>query len=151
MIVALSSAVAADWGSCADDLDRLRRAARDGADKANDVKSKYEELENCRRNPNAYDYMRDRCQTKTSDYQSAVRDLESELSTVDRRIRSVRSSCSYDLGGTGSPGGALRQPSGNRLCDLYRSYKGKLPIESLLKTCTQSMPEAECKKCLAQE
>lgn len=165
----LSAASAADWGSCADDLDRLRRAARDAADKANDVKSKSEdveskseEFENCKRYPDMYDLLGDRCRSKASDYESALSDyesalsdLESELGTVDSRIRSVRSSCEYDLGTTGLP--SLSQPppsrSGNRACALYRSYKGKLPLETLLKTCTQSqsMSEAECKKCLADE
>ena len=151
----LSTGSAADWGSCADDLDRLRRAARDAADKANDVKSKSEEFENCKRYPDVYDLLGDRCRSKASDYQSALSELESELGTVDSRIRSVRSSCGYDLGTTGSPSLSQPQPSGsrNRYCALYRSYKGKLPLETLLETCTQSqsMSEAECKKCLADK
>ena len=172
----LSAASAADWDSCADDLDRLRRAARDAADKANDVKSKSddvksksEEFENCKRYPDMYDLLRDRCRSKASDYQSAqsdyrsalsdyqnaLSDLESELGTVDSRIRSVRSSCGYALGTTGSPSFSQPQPSGsgNPACALYRNYKGKLPLETLLKTCTQSqsMSEAECKKCLADK
>jgi hypothetical protein len=43
-----NSIFAADWYSCADDLDSLRRAARDASDAASDVKSKAEELENCK-------------------------------------------------------------------------------------------------------
>ncbi len=147
----LSAASAADWGSCAYDLDRLRRAVRDAADKANDVKSKAEELENCRLFPSTFDYMRDRCRSIAFDYQSAVNSLESELSMVDSRIRSVRLSCGYNFGDLRSPVGAPQQSYRDRLCELYRSYKGKVPLEGLLKICEQSMSEAECKKCLELE
>lgn len=146
-VVVTSAVLAADWDSCADDLDRLRRATRDAADKASDVKSKAEEFENCRRYPDVYDLWRDGCRSKGSEYQSAVRDLESELSTVDSRIRSVRFSCGYDLGSTASP--RLHSPeTGNQVCDLYRSYLGRLPLDALLKTCLRSMSETDCRKCL---
>jgi len=141
------SARAVDWDSCADDLDRLKRAARDASDKANEVKSAAEELENCKRYPSS-EY--DGCRSKASSYQSAVSDLESELSTVDSRIRSARSSCGYSLGGTGTAVRTTRQPTENPMCELYRSYKDKLPLEYLVKACMQSMSEAECKKCLNQ-
>jgi len=36
------------------------------------------------------------------------------------------------------------------MCDLIRSYKNRLPLETLIKSCTQSMSEAECRKCLSQ-
>lgn len=157
LVVALSgitltlNASAANWDSCADDLDRLRRAARDATDKANDVKTKADEFENCKRYPDTYDLMRDRCRSNASYYQSALSDLESELGTVDSRIRRVRDSCGFDLGSTGSPSYSRPQSprSGNQACDLYRSYKGKLPMKTLLETCTKSMSEAECTKCLS--
>ena len=140
----------ADWDSCAYDLDRLRRAARDATDVANDVKAKADELEQCRQYPEIYDLLRDRCRSKVSDYQSARSDLESELSTVASRIRSVSSSCGVDLSPARSSSFAKPEATGDRTCDLYRSYKNKLPFESLLKACTKSMSEAECRKCLSQ-
>lgn len=39
---------ATEWDSCADDLDRLRRAARDATDVAERVKSAAYDLESCR-------------------------------------------------------------------------------------------------------
>lgn len=149
--LAVCTASAANWDSCTDDLDRLRRAARDATDKASDVKTKAEEFENCNRYPDIYDLMRDRCRSKASDYQSALSDLESELGTVDSRIRSVRSSCGFDLGLTGSPSYSRPEPpsSGNRTCDIYKGYKGKLPMKTLLETCARTMSEAECGKCLS--
>ncbi|MBL8524163.1 MAG: hypothetical protein JNN20_10770 [Betaproteobacteria bacterium] len=145
-----ASASASSWDSCADDLDSLRRAARDAGDKANEVKTKSEEFENCKRYPDIYDLLRDRCRSKASDYQSAQRDLQSELETVDRRIRSVRSSCGFDLGSTGAtPFSRPAAPnSNNRACDLFKSYKDKLPINTLVEACVKTMPEAECRKCL---
>lgn len=147
-----SSANSADWDSCADDLDRLRRAARDATDAANEVKSKAEDFENCKQYPDTYDLMRDRCRSKAYDYQSAASTLESELNTVNSRVRSVSSSCGMDLSsmGAASPTRPRAPSSGNRMCDLYRGYKNSLPLETLIKTCTQSMSEAECKKCLSQ-
>jgi hypothetical protein len=144
------NASAANWDSCADDLDRLRRSARDASDKANEVKAKSEEVENCKRYPDMYDLMRDRCRSKLSEYQSTLRDLESELGTVDSRIRSARLSCGFDLGSIGSP--SYSQPSQpgttNPVCDVYRGYRNKLPLETLVQTCMKSMSEAECRKCL---
>ena len=140
-----SPASSADWDSCADDLARLGRASRNAADAANDVKSKADDFESCKRNPDFYDFMRDGCRSKAYDYQSATSTLESELSTVDSRVRSVSLSCGMNLSSR------RRVPSsGNQMCDLIRSYKNRLPLETLIKSCTQSMSEAECRKCLSQ-
>ncbi len=148
--LASTSMQAADWNSCADDLDRLRRASRDAADSAEQVKSKYDEIENCRRFPDIYDLMRDRCRSKVSDYQSALNSLQSELSTVDSRIRSARSSCGYDLATLESPSlvapGAA--PSGvPRICSVIQGYRGQIPDGQLLQICIKSASESECRKC----
>jgi hypothetical protein len=97
------------------------------------------------------DLMGDRCRSKAYDYQSALSNLESELSTVDSRVRSAYSSCGIDISSSGKPASKPKaSSSGNQMCDLYRSYKNKMPLEMLLKTCGQSMPEVECRKCLTQ-
>lgn len=142
-----TAVVAADWNSCADDLGRLRRAARDAADVAEQIKSKESDLENCRRFPNTFDLMRDSCKSYASDYESEVSSLQSELDTVESRVRDVSYSCGVDLGSVRSS--AARPSSGNQLCDLYRRYKGRLPDSKLLQTCKKSMPEQDCRKCLA--
>lgn len=144
---------AADWDSCADDLDRLRRASRDAADAAEQVKSKHEELDNCRRYPDTYDLMRDRCRSYVWDYESTVSSLQSELSTVDSRIRSVRSSCGYDLATLSPPSrrmapGGVQSP-GARLCTLLQGYRGRIPDDQLAQICSKSMSESECRKCLS--
>lgn len=88
---------ASDWNSCADELDRLRRASRDATDAANEVKSKADELENCKQYPDMYDDHGDGCSSKASDYRSALGTLKSELDTVNRRIKSVSSYCGVNL------------------------------------------------------
>lgn len=145
-----SSAFSGDWNSCAYDLDRLRRATRDAADVANDVKSKAEEFDRCKRYPDVYDLMGDRCRSKAWDYQRALRSLETALITVDSHIRSVNSSCGYKLTSIGPPSYSqiITPGPGEHLCDLFRSYKERVPLETLFKICTQSMSEADCKKCL---
>jgi len=105
---------AQDWSSCADDLDRLRRGARNASDAAEQAKyaaeqAEYarEELENCLMFPDVYDLLEDGCQSYRWDYESARSDyesayseyesarsnVESELDTVGRRIRNVNGSC----------------------------------------------------------
>lgn len=151
LIVFALTALASDWDSCADALNRLRHAARNATDKANDVKAKYDEFENCKNYPEIYDYMRDRCRSKASEYRNAVSDLESELSTVSSRIKSVQYSCGYDFGASTSrllPG---KETSGNRLCDLLRSYKGEVPFDDLMNACLKSLSKTDCQKCLGEK
>ncbi len=146
----LNVANAADWNSCADDLDRLRRSSRDAADIAQRVKLKASDFENCRNFPGTFDLMRDRCRSLSSDYESEVSSLQRELDTTDRLVRNVSSSCSADLGNARSAS-STRKSTGNRQCDVYRSYKGRLPDEALMQACSKTMPEVDCKKCLAAE
>ena len=140
-----SLASGADWSSCAYELDRLRRAARDAADKANEVNVKAQDLENCRRYPKDHGFGDDKCRNKLSDYEIAVSSLDSELIMVESRFKSAHVSCSS------TTAGPARRPSGNYLCDLVRRYKEQLSFEKLLEICVQSMSEADCKKCLAAE
>jgi len=139
---------AADWDSCADDLDRLRRTARDAADIAEQAKSKASELENCRSYPSSYDLMRDRCRSYAADLEGEASRLQSELDDLDRRIRSVNGSCGVRLGSVQGPRPS-RPATGNTQCDVYRSYKGRLSEATLLQACIKGLSEAECKKCLA--
>ena len=153
-------AQAADWDSCAYDLDRAQRAARDAsgaAEEAESTKGNFEsakdELQSCLTFPDIYDLMGDQCQSyrwdyesARSSYESALSNLESELDTVDRRLRSVEWSCDYQFSRssvTGTPRRKKRTP-----CALYQRYKSSLPAATILKVCRQSMTEAECKKCL---
>lgn len=153
LFVALSSTLvlSSDWTGCANDLDRLHRAARDASEAANGVKSKADDFENCKQFPNIYDLMRDHCRNAASDYQSALSTLENELSTVNSRVRSVNLSCGGDLSSVGSSSTRPQTPDfENSMCNLYRGYKNKLPLETLIETCMQSLSEMECRKCLGQ-
>jgi len=155
---AVPSAHATNWSSCADELDRLRRAARDATDVAQEVESakqelesKKNDLENCLNYPNIYDLMHDRCRSRRWDYDSALdnykshlNNLESELSTVESRIRSVQWSCDYQFS-LSLPSGTLPKKDP---CSVYQNYKNKLPSATLLEICKKSMTEDECKKCL---
>src|SRR5437016_12471470 len=66
-----------DLGDCHDELDRLRRAASDASDAAEEGHSKRGQFEDCKRDRETYDLMADGCRSRWSDYQSA-------LSGVDR-------------------------------------------------------------------
>jgi len=135
---------AADWSTCASDLDDVRRAARDASDIANEVESAKSALENCRNYREGYDYRYDQCRSKLSSYNSEIDRLNSELDTLNRRIRSASSSCTDS-----SPRvGGSRRPTNK--CETYRQYLDRLPLESIIRVCTSSMTEAECRACLAR-
>jgi len=67
MIHGAGAAPAADWSSCHDDLDRLRRAARDAADAAEQAGSKHRDLESAA----------SEAESKANDLRSAVSSLRS--------------------------------------------------------------------------
>lgn len=158
VLLVAGTVLAADWSSCQDDLDRLRRRASDASDAASNVRDaaeraerKRREWENCRTFPEVYDLWRDRCQSPQREYEGARRsyesvktDLESKLEDVDSVLRSVESSCDYSFGarGAGTP------YSGDPFCRLLQRYKGRVPTAALLETCKKSRSEEECKKCL---
>jgi len=58
--------------SCHDDLDRLRRTASDASDAAEDAKSKFDEFEDCRRDPELQDLLGNGSRSRRSDYESAL-------------------------------------------------------------------------------
>jgi hypothetical protein len=131
---------AADWSSCAYELERLQRAARDASYVAQELDQKGQDYESCKTYPDTYDLLEDQCESKRYAYQRAANDLESSLDTVDSRIRSMSSSCGLDRKQVPS--------SGDPICDLYRGYKGQFSDEALLNICIKSNSEAMCRKCL---
>jgi hypothetical protein len=144
-----ASAFAIDFDDCQDELDSLQRAASDASESAEVAHSKKEKYENCRRDPETFDLMQDRCRSIASDYQRAANDLASELDTVNSRIRSSASSCEYKLNTIAGSARQATRGTGDRYCDMIRDYRGKLPYDTLVKTCSNSMSADECKKCLA--
>jgi hypothetical protein len=65
LVISTAAAWGADWSSCQDDLDRLRRASRDASDIAERVKSYHDDLE-----------------SKTSDLRSKIEDVRSAASSL---------------------------------------------------------------------
>lgn len=86
-----------DLDSCHDDLDRLRRGASDASDAAEEAKSKSDEFDDCKRDPELHDLLGDGCRSRRGDFASALSDLESKMDDLDSRLRSVQSSCGYDF------------------------------------------------------
>ena len=157
------SAIAQDWSSCASDLDDLRRRADDASTAAQDAdqkqrrfKSAEDDVRQCRQFPQIYDLLRDGCQSKRYDldsarssYRSSLDSLKNSLDDVDSKIRSSASSCGFDLGRVLGPTPAV--PAGIRnpdQCALYLQYKGRLPKAPLLEACSKNMSLDECRKCL---
>ena len=140
-----SIGISSDWGSCADDLDRLRRASSDANDAATQAESDEDEYENCKNYPDTYDLYGDRCRSVADEYRDSLDALENALDTVNDRVRSVALSCGMPLPAVAGP---RIERSGDRLCNLYRSYKGRMSDQLLMQQCTVSKPESECTKCI---
>lgn len=134
---------AADRDSCADALDATKRVLRDASDKANEAKDLHQTWKSCTGYSRS-DRSGSGCDDDASRMRSADNDLSSELSTLDRKYRAVKSECSVT--DTGSAAGARR--SGDDHCDIYRSRLGQANYPALLGICKQYMPEEECGKCL---
>lgn len=158
-----SAAMATDWGDCANELDYLRRRSSDASDKAREAESKKsdferkrDDLNRCVQNPQVYDLMGDRCQSARSYaesaqgyYRSSLDDLGNALGDVDRKVKAVAGACGVELKQVTGP--APQVPSGVKnpaLCSVYLGYKGKLPLQQLIATCTPHMGEADCRACL---
>lgn len=163
LMLSIGNVFAQDWSSCASDLDDLRRRADDASTAAQDVdqkqrrfKSAEEEVRQCRQFPQIYDLLRDGCQTKRyeldsarSSYRISLDSLRGSLDDVDAKIRSAGSSCGFDL--TRVLGPSPTVPNGVRSpeqCAIYLRYKGRLPKQSILEVCSKQMPLDECRKCL---
>ena len=71
-----SQASAGDLSSCADDLDRLKRASNDASYKASEANSKSDDFDSCRRGSPSDQYGQDECNRKSNDYRSALNDLK---------------------------------------------------------------------------
>ena len=136
---------AADRESCADSLDGMKRVLRDANDKADEAKNRYRAWKSCRDSLSAgYDSDGDRCEGTASRLRSADGDLNSELSMLERKYRSMKSDCSAP----DSRSGASAPRTGDEHCDVYRAYLGQMQYPTLLNLCKQYMLEEECGKCL---
>lgn len=142
-----------DLESCQDDLDRLRRAASDGSEAAENAKRKGQEFDSCKADPGSYDLLGDGCRSRRSEYQAALVELESEMETLDGRLRSVQDSCGYDF--TINRMSALEasqhrlESSRRRLCaSLKQLVALGMSSSNALQTCKTNMDEQWCKVCL---
>jgi hypothetical protein len=142
-----------DLDSCHDDLDRVRSTAADASDAAEDAKSKANEFEDCRRDPEVHDLLGDGCRSRRSDYQSAVSDLESKMDDLDSRLQSVQSSCGYEftINRISAVEASQRrlEASKRRLCSSLRNLVslGMTPSDAL-QMCKVNSDEQWCKACL---
>jgi hypothetical protein len=157
-----STVGAADWSTCHDDLDTLRRAASDASDAAEemdqaaqDLESKKDDMESALRYLRLCSrdcwYERSRYNSAKADYESAKDDFESKksdlasgLDEVASRVRDVEFSCNYTI----VSGAAGRSPTNDRFCALLRRYKGLMNDQVLMETCRKSRSEEDCRKCL---
>lgn len=139
--------------SCHDDLDRLRRTAADASDAAEEAKSKADEFDECRRDPESRDLLGDGCRSRRSDYESALSDLETKMDDLDGRLPSVQSSCGYEL--TINRMSAVEasqrrlEASKRRFCTSLKGLVSLgMPPDKALQMCKASADEQLCKACL---
>jgi|SRR5690348_12969974 len=162
-ILALAPAARApllELDGCHDDLDRLRRTASDASDAAEEAKSKADEFDDCRRDPESHDLLGDGCRSRRSDYESALSDLEGKMDDLDSRVHAVQSSCSYEftLNRMSDLEAAKRHAeasqrrldaSKRRFCTSVVNLLGLgMTPDNALKLCKASADEQSCKACL---
>lgn len=146
LVTGTALAQSVSLGSCQDDLDSLKHKASDASDAAASAKSKLDDLDQCRENPDIYDVFHDGCRNRRSDYESAIGDLQSSLDDVDTALHSVQSSCGYDftLGKMTSVEAAQRS-----LCRSYRRLAALgVGANNAVQQCKPQMGEEWCKACL---
>lgn len=153
-----------DFVTCAGELDRLRRKARDAESVAQVAASadqqfaaKQEDFYRCRRNPKLYDLLNGDCSRQArdariaaSELDSATTNLQSSLDEVDRAIKGVAGSCGGASATSAVPIIGVTE-SNQSMCRLVRRYVNTLGRDTVLKTCRQSMSEVECGACLASQ
>lgn len=139
--------------SCHDDLDRVRRTSSDASDAAEDAKSKFEEFEDCRRDPGIHDLLGDGCRSHQREYQSALSDLESKMGDLDSGLWSVQGSCDYEFTiNRMSPVEASQrrlEASKRRLCTSLKGLVNLgIPPDKALQMCKTNTDEQLCRECL---
>ena len=141
---AMRSAV--DYDTCHSDLDTLRWRSDDAATKAEAASDAERQYKDCLDDS----HNRSGCSLDRSHDESAKDDLESALDDVASKVRSVSSSCGFDLAAAASPDGArLRyERTKQRYCNSLNGMKGIAPLDSLYKQCRQAMSDQECRVCL---
>ncbi len=88
--------------------------------------------------------MGDYCSSKRSSYASAASEAESAAEQIISRARSLEWPCGLQTEPM-VPGMTEKQV---RVCQLYRSQKGRMADEYLLSQCSKMMIEEMCRKCL---
>jgi hypothetical protein len=139
--------------SCHDDLEQLHKVSLEASEAAEDAKSKRDDLDDCRRNPETFDLMHDNCRSADSDYQSALSGLEGKMDDVDTRLRSIQDSCDYPftINRLTSMEAAQRrlEASQRRLCTSYHHLTELgLPRNAVLQMCRAQTDEKWCRQCL---
>lgn len=135
-----------DLESCHDDLDTLRRRASDASDAAEEAHSKFEEFDDCRRDPGVYDLLGDGCQSYRTDYKTALGELESAMDDLDTPVHSAQDSCGYEF--TVNRMTSL-EAAKQRLCASYLRFRnsGMAPT-AVLQMCNTHMSDDWCKACI---
>ncbi len=135
----------ADWDSCHDELDRMRKIAAEASDAAENAHSQQDDYEECKRFPEIHDLWHDGCRSKRRDYESAASDAESKLDDLDTRLSRVQESCSYEF--------TLNRMSRTdaaqyHLCTSYRRLAQSVGRDNALQMCGKNMSTEWCASCL---
>ncbi|HXM61789.1 MAG TPA: hypothetical protein VN950_13110 [Terriglobales bacterium] len=143
-------------GSCSDDLEKLHKVASEASEAANHAKSKGDDFDECRNDPQTYDLMHDRCKSLDDDYQSALSDLEGKMDEVDDSVRSVQDSCGYQF--TINRLTPLEtsqkrlEAAQRRLCTSYHNLIDLgIPRDTVLQMCKAHADEQSCRQCLGSK
>lgn len=86
---------------------------------------------------------------KLASYQSCIetyiKNAEDDIELIQSKIQKAKQESGFPFPSRD----AVRATTLNeKMCDLYKSYKGKLPDEQLLSLCKKNSFDYECRKCI---
>ena len=157
VVLSSTTTYAADWNSCYNELDSLRRKSRDASEitgRLRDLHAEYETKKSNYESCKSYGYDRYYCQNKLDELNSCINSYNSELSnfqygmeSVRSKIRSVEDFCGYDLGILRA--NIFSNKSDNSFCTTLIDMSGIVEADNLIELCLQTKNEEYCNKCFS--
>lgn len=142
-----TNAFCSSWHSCADDLDRLRRRSMDASSAAQNLDSREDALRRCLDSERNYSSTENDCSSERSSYEYALSSYQSSMADVSSAIKKIGHSCKETNHSVSLPN-KNKTPISEEYCNMFKSYKGKVPDGVILDVCSESFSVESCSRCI---
>ena len=141
LVVPGLASAAPDMSDCGSRLERLARESSSARSAAGDLESAIDSYRSCRRRESDPA----ECERKAREVQSSKAEFETAMQNLDSVVSSVNASCESGIGARA----AARQNSRfEQWCPIFRKQKETWALDRLIKACSNTMSEADCRRCL---